>query len=73
MDEMDFIQDLILARQDAAIATMREKMDRERAIAPPPTRECDDCGCDIPEGRLRARPMARLCVDCQEETEKMPR
>ena len=31
--------------------------------------ECEDCGDPIGERRLAARPLARLCVDCQEEVE----
>lgn len=27
---------------------------------------CEDCGCDIPEARLRSIPDAPCCVDCQE-------
>jgi RNA polymerase-binding transcription factor DksA len=25
---------------------------------------CEVCGCDIPEGRLEARPTARTCIRC---------
>ena len=31
---------------------------------------CEDCGCDIDQKRLLARPTASLCIDCQEEKEK---
>lgn len=30
---------------------------------------CADCGCEIPERRLRALPTATLCVRCQEARE----
>ena len=30
---------------------------------------CEECGCEIPEKRLRALPWARYCVRCQEATE----
>ena len=32
---------------------------------------CEDCGCDIPEPRLRAMPFARLCVHCKENEERL--
>tara|TARA_Y100000768_G_scaffold388908_1_gene388565 strand:+ start:2827 stop:3297 length:471 start_codon:yes stop_codon:yes gene_type:complete len=31
---------------------------------------CEDCGCDINQKRLLARPTATLCIDCQEEKER---
>lgn len=31
---------------------------------------CEDCGSDISQGRLIARPTACLCIDCQEEKER---
>ena len=73
MDEMDLIQDMVLARQEAALVSVRERMNAERSIIPPAARECDECGCDIPAGRLKARPLTRLCVDCQTEAERPPR
>lgn len=36
---------------------------------------CEECGEDISEARLRARPVTTLCIDCkmdQERKEKMP-
>ena len=32
---------------------------------------CEECGCDIPLGRLRAMPFAHYCVRCKEDIEKM--
>jgi DnaK suppressor protein len=32
--------------------------------------ECDECGCDIEEKRLEARPTATQCVGCKEESER---
>jgi DnaK suppressor protein len=32
--------------------------------------ECEDCGDDISQRRLLARPTAGLCIDCQETKEK---
>jgi DnaK suppressor protein len=31
---------------------------------------CEECGKPIPEKRLMARPIARLCIKCKEEQEK---
>ena len=36
---------------------------------------CESCGEDISEGRLKARPVTTLCIDCkmeQERQEKLP-
>ena len=30
---------------------------------------CEECGCEISEGRLQARPVTTLCIDCKEEQE----
>jgi len=30
---------------------------------------CDECGEDIPEGRLEARPVGTLCIKCKEQQE----
>ena len=31
---------------------------------------CQECGEDIPEGRLEVRPKAKFCAQCKEELEK---
>lgn len=36
----------------------------------PVERFCEDCGCRIPQGRLKAVPTATRCVICQTEYEK---
>jgi DnaK suppressor protein len=35
--------------------------------------ECVSCGEDIGVARLRARPVAELCIDCKSEQEKLER
>ena len=35
--------------------------------------ECEECGEDIATGRLEARPVADLCIDCKSEQEKLER
>ncbi len=32
---------------------------------------CEECGCEIPIGRLRVMPFAHCCVKCKEDLEKM--
>lgn len=34
---------------------------------------CEECGRPIPERRLRARPVARLCIKCKEKQENEER
>ena len=31
---------------------------------------CEECGEEISEGRLKARPVTTLCIDCKEEQER---
>lgn len=33
-------------------------------------RDCEDCGDEIPVGRLKARPTATKCVHCQDKAER---
>lgn len=73
MDDMDMIQDLVLARQEAAVAALRAEAARDRAVPPPLRRECAECGCDIPAARLARVPTAFLCVDCASEREARAR
>lgn len=35
--------------------------------------QCQDCGCEISENRLLARPTATMCINCQEEKERNER
>ena len=30
---------------------------------------CEECGCEISEGRLEARPVTTLCIECKEDQE----
>ncbi len=32
---------------------------------------CESCGCEIEEKRLKARPVATLCIACKEEQEEL--
>jgi DnaK suppressor protein len=44
-----------------------------RKIADGEYGECVNCGEDIGVKRLRARPVAELCIDCKSEQEKLER
>ncbi len=57
------------AVQDLIDDTIREGVLRARAQLPSGEGEshCLECGEDIPEGRRRAVPGVRTCVDCQSE------
>lgn len=69
MDDIDHIQDLASATQEAMLAERRRKAEAEARVKPPEARECGSCGCDIPAARLRLRPMTCFCVDCQADIE----
>jgi RNA polymerase-binding transcription factor DksA len=66
---MDIIQDIVLERQDAILAERLRVRALLNNLKPPEARDCDGCECPIPPGRLKARPEARLCVDCQSDLE----
>ena len=53
----------LLAKVDTAL----------RKIADGEYGECVNCGEDIGVKRLRARPVAELCIDCKSEQEKLER
>ena len=55
------------AQEAEAIRAALRRLDSE----PDEFGECQDCGEDISMGRLRARPWARRCVEC--ETLRSPR
>jgi DnaK suppressor protein len=48
---------MVLARVEAALKRLKDDADDFG--------NCQDCGDEIPEGRLKAMPYAELCVDCQ--------
>lgn len=63
--------ELAAAQRDAA-----ELKDVEAALAKlhaPDFGRCTDCGDDIPYVRLRANPVARLCLACQNKQEHRQR
>lgn len=71
MDSIDRAQDRDAEFTEERLAAQREAAALERAG----TRECADCGIEIPEERRRALPSAIRCIECQgwaEHMAKMP-
>ena len=60
------------AVQDQIDATVKDAVDRAKSNLPagPGLSHCASCGEDIPEARRLALPGVRLCVTCQEATDK---
>jgi DnaK suppressor protein len=54
-------------RERKLIAKIREALDR---IDAGEFGECEDCGEDIGEARLKARPVTTLCIECKTEQER---
>jgi len=54
-------------RERKLIAKIREALER---IDAGEFGECEDCGEEIGEARLRARPVTTLCIDCKTEQER---
>ncbi len=62
------------AVQDQIDDTVRDGVLRARASVPagPGATHCAECGEPIPEGRRRAVPGVRMCVDCQSASDRRP-
>jgi len=60
------------AVQEQIDATVKDGIDRARSRLPhgPSLAHCAECGSDIPEARRLAIPGVRLCVTCQEASDK---
>ena len=69
MDDLDLLQDALAERQQALMDARRLRAEKEASIAPPAYRECQECGEEIPQARLKLKPNAIFCVDCQEDFE----
>jgi phage/conjugal plasmid C-4 type zinc finger TraR family protein len=56
------------AVQDQIDATVKDGIERVRSQLPKGAslKRCEECDAKIPEGRRRALPGVRLCVDCQQ-------
>jgi phage/conjugal plasmid C-4 type zinc finger TraR family protein len=62
------VQDQIDASVRDAVELARSRLPRGESL-----RHCEECGTGIPEGRRKAVPGVRLCVDCQSEVDKAQR
>lgn len=60
------------AVQEQIDATVKDAVERAKSNLPsgPGLSHCADCGAEIPEARRAALPGARLCVACQETSDK---
>jgi DnaK suppressor protein len=54
-------------RERKLISKIRETLDRIEAGE---FGECEDCGDQIGEARLKARPVTTLCIECKTEQER---
>ena len=54
-------------RERKLISKIREALDRIEAGE---FGECEDCGDQIGEARLKARPVTTLCIECKTEQER---
>ena len=54
-------------RERRLISKIREALDR---IDAGEFGECEDCGEEIGEARLKARPVTTLCIECKTEQER---
>ncbi|MGK2945906.1 MAG: RNA polymerase-binding protein DksA, partial [Desulfuromonadales bacterium] len=54
-------------RERKLISKIREAIDR---IEAGDFGECEDCGDQIGEARLKARPVTTLCIECKTEQER---
>ena len=63
------------AVQDQIDASVSDEIRRARSRLPrgESARECDECGVVIPEARRTAIPGVRLCIACQEESDRNQR
>ena len=64
------------AVQDQIDASVEDAVQRVRNLLPKGAslKECEECGTRIPQGRRKAVPGVRLCVDCQSahDAEQVP-
>ena len=62
------------AVQDQIDDTVKDAVQRARASVPsgPAATHCAECGEPIPEGRRRALPGVRTCVECQSAHDRRP-
>jgi DnaK suppressor protein len=62
-------QSLLLRLRDREKLLLRKIESALERLANGSFGTCDRCGQEIPAGRLKARPVTTLCLDCKEEEE----
>jgi DnaK suppressor protein len=67
----DMAQDLDLSLLEMRDRTFKEINYALQRFADGTYGTCQECGEDVPEGRLLAMPFARHCIDCQSQIELM--
>ncbi|WP_081107337.1 TraR/DksA C4-type zinc finger protein [Gluconobacter potus] len=70
MDDIDRLQDTLSEDSDRLQRERARRHALEANAVIPEHRECHECGESIPGARLRARPLATLCIDCQQDAER---
>lgn len=74
-DEIDLIntqqeQSLKMRLDQRNILFLKKVEEAKQKILDGTYGECEECGADISQKRLLARPMAHLCINCQEQKER---
>lgn len=59
------VNDQIQSSLEDEVARVRSRLPKGESLA-----ECEECGEPIPEARRKALPGVRLCLLCQEESDK---
>ncbi len=75
MDSVDqansnYRTDFNLKRREMVIQQVKEIDEALERISSGEFGDCDNCGEQIPKGRLEVRPNARFCTLCKDEMEK---
>jgi phage/conjugal plasmid C-4 type zinc finger TraR family protein len=59
------VQDQIDATIEDAVKHARDQLPRGESL-----KKCEECDASIPEARRKAVPGVRLCIECQNESDK---
>ena len=84
LDQDDFPDEMDVALAESSLSFTGQLRERERRLLDKIEKslekieqgsygECESCGNEIGVGRLRARPVASLCIDCKDEQEHLER
>lgn len=68
-EEAEVAQIQALFTNQNAVAEVRKRLEAQRSQ--PSLEECEECGEDIPKARQEAIPGVRLCIYCQERSERL--